>query len=95
MPQSSSSAGTVFASFAGDPGESTKRIVRPASVSRLKGGALLEHVWNAVIDAYVETAFPLLREEMSRSGGNLLTLAGDEVRGKRGLRRSDYAKMSL
>ena len=38
------------------------------------GVMLLEHVWNAVLDE-VEPAFSLLREEMSRSGGDLPTLA--------------------
>jgi hypothetical protein len=41
----------------------------------LKGGALLEHAWNAALDALIGSAFSLLREEMSRSGGDLLTLA--------------------
>jgi hypothetical protein len=45
---SSLSAGIAFRSPLAAPGESMRRIVRPASVSRLKGGALLEHVWNAV-----------------------------------------------
>jgi len=53
----------------------TLPIVRPASVTRLKGGALLEHVWNAKLNDLVGPAFSLLREEMSRSGGDLLTLA--------------------
>ena len=42
------------------------------------GVKLLEHVWNAVlgeVDVEVtEHALPLLREEVSRSGGDLPTL---------------------
>src|SRR5664280_2918081 len=33
-------------------GESTKPTVRPANVARLYGGALLEHVWDAVLDDF-------------------------------------------
>jgi hypothetical protein len=41
------------------------------------GVTLLEHVWNAVLDdvGNTEPAFSLLRGEMSRSGGDLPTLA--------------------
>ena len=71
-------------------------MVRPASAPRSKGGALLEHVLNVEHgDLAVRAFFSLLREEMSRSGGDLLTWQGDEVRGKRVLRRSDYAEMSF
>ena len=59
---------------------------------------MLEHVWNArpggVDVAVPGHALSLLRGEVSRSGGDLPTLARDEVRGKRGLRRSGYAKVS-
>ncbi|WP_257722034.1 hypothetical protein [Janthinobacterium sp. B9-8] len=41
---------------------------------------LLEHVWNAVsqqvVDVALGNALLLLQEEVSRSGGDLLTLAG-------------------
>src|SRR5664279_1104466 len=33
-------------------GEWTKPTVRPANVARLYGGALLEHVWDAVLDDF-------------------------------------------
>jgi hypothetical protein len=41
------------------------------------GVTLLEHVWNAVPNevAVGSLPFPLLRGEMSRRGGDLLTLA--------------------
>ncbi|SEA76662.1 hypothetical protein [Nitrosospira multiformis] len=52
-------------------------MVRPASVARTYGAKLLEHVWNAALDevAVTSNALSLLREEVSRSGGDLLTLA--------------------
>ena len=75
MRRSLSNAGIVWAALLVAPGELMKPTVRPDSVSRLKGGALLEHVWDAEHDDLVVPAFSLLREKMSQSGGDLLTLA--------------------
>src|ERR1017187_8366125 len=38
----------------------TKPMVRPANVARLYGGALLEHVWNAVLDDFAIKSLPFL-----------------------------------
>jgi hypothetical protein len=38
----------------------TKPTVRPANVARLYGGALLEHVWNAVLDDFAIKSLPFL-----------------------------------
>ena len=61
------------------------------------GVKLLEHVWNAALDEVTVTSLPFLCCERKRAETAVTCRhwQGDEVRGKRGLRRSGYAKMSL